>query len=82
MESMETFLVIIAVISGVLGFAGYISGIIVAFQKSLTWGCVSLFFAPAGVIAFLAMTWRDNYISLILILQAAVVGTLFILLYQ
>ena len=53
---METVLSIIAAISMLLGIVGYIWGIIVAFQKSPKWGCVSLFFAPAGVIAFLVMT--------------------------
>ena len=53
---MQTIIGIVLAISGIFGIVGYIWGIIVAFQKSPTWGCVSLFFAPIGVIAFLVMT--------------------------
>ena len=79
---METVLSIIAAISMLLGIVGYIWGIVVAFQKGLTWGGVSLFFAPVGVIAFLVMTWRENYMLLILILQAIVLGTLTVLVWS
>ena len=79
---MQTIIGIVLAISGIFGIVGYIWGIIVAFQKSPTWGCVSLFFAPIGAIAFLVMTWRENYMLLILILQAVVIGTLTVLVWS
>jgi hypothetical protein len=66
----------------VIGSIGFIWGVVAAFQKSTTWGCVSLIFHPVGVIAFLVMTWRDNYTPLILLFLAAVGGIITILLMQ
>lgn len=69
---MNSFLSLIMISSFILGFIGYTLGVIAAFQKSSTWGCISLIFHPIGVIVFLIMTWRENLRPLILVFLGAV----------
>lgn len=77
---MDTIIEILMLLTAILGIVGLIWGVIAAFEKSLGWGLVALILAPAGVIAFLVMTWRDNYKPLALIGGALLLGITAVLL--
>lgn len=65
-----------------LGLIGLLWGVAVAFQRSVGWGLIALLLAPAGVIAFLVMTCRENYKPLALLAGALVLGLAAILVAQ
>ena len=65
-----------------LGLIGLLWGIAVAFQRSVGWGVIALLLAPAGVIAFLVMTCRENYKPLALIVGARVLALAAVLVAQ
>jgi hypothetical protein len=63
----------------IAGIVGLVWGVVAAFQRSTGWGLIALFFAPAGVIAFLVLTWRENYRPLALIGGALLLGIITVL---
>jgi hypothetical protein len=49
---------------------GLLWGILKAFDKSIGWGLIALFLAPAGTAVFLLLTIRDNYKPFLLVAGA------------
>ena len=73
---MDTVIGILAFVTAAMGIVGLLWGLAIAFQRSVGWGVIALLLAPAGVIAFLVLTWRENYRPLGLIVGAVLLGVL------
>jgi hypothetical protein len=73
---MDTVIGILVFVTAAMGIVGLLWGLAVAFQRSVGWGVIALLLAPAGVIAFLVLTWRENYGPLGLIVGAVLLGVL------
>ena len=73
---MDTVIGILTFITAAMGVVGLLWGLAVAFQRSVGWGVIALLLAPAGIIAFLVLTWRENYRPLGLIIGAVLLGVL------
>jgi hypothetical protein len=71
---MDTLLTILILVTAISGIVGLLWGLLAAFERSVGWGLLSLLLAPAGVIAFLVMTCRENYRPLALIGGALLLG--------